>query len=79
MNKIWFKGIEPDYVSEIRGDYASSFITRKRLTQILEDKKESNMKGCLSKDNYDSPNWAMIQADNIGYQRALEEIIKLLE
>jgi len=79
MNKIWFKGVEPDYVKEIRGDYASSLVTRKRLTQILEEKKKVNATGALSKDNYASPNWSMLQADNIGYQRALEEIIKLLE
>jgi len=32
-----------------------------------------------NKAQYDSPNWAYQKADDIGYRRALEEIIGLLE
>ena len=51
----------------------------KRLLSIVQEELNKSQKSSLNSKNYDSPSWAYIQADNVGYQRALsimEELIK---
>lgn len=45
-----------------------------RLSEICYNMLKS---GDASKDDYDSPSWAYKQADKLGYQRALKQIILL--
>lgn len=78
MKTLWVQGLEADIAKEIRGDFKSSHLVRKRLTTILEDKIATNRKASLDKDGYDVANWAMKQADRIGYERALEMVISLV-
>lgn len=78
MKTSWTKGLEPDVVDELRGDFLSSHLVRKRLTEILEEKIDASVKGSRNKDNYESPAWAYLQADARGYERALSEIISLI-
>lgn len=78
MKTVWTEGLEPDQVIELRGDYVSSRLVRKRLKKILEDKIETK-RTTVRKDNYNMPNWANFVADSIGYERALSEIISLIE
>jgi hypothetical protein len=51
----------------------------KRLLDIVQKYKSVSQDRTLSKSNYESPSWAYIQADNVGYQRALTEIELLLK
>jgi hypothetical protein len=78
MNKVWSKGLDPDQEKELRGDFLSSLLVRKRLVKILEDKIESSIKGSRSKANYDTPNWDRSIADSIGYERALAQVIDII-
>lgn len=78
MKIIWTKGLDSDYVKEVRTDFKSCLITRKRLKQIAEEKIESSVRDSRSKVNYESVNWSYLQADSRGYERALQEIISLL-
>lgn len=78
MKQSWTTGLAPDAQKELRGDFISSQVTRKRLIKLLEDKIEASQTTSLSKDGYDVPNWACKQADNVGYQRALKEVIDLI-
>ncbi len=66
-------------VKEIRMNFVSSSIIRKRIRKLLQDKEESSVRSSLSKDGYDTPNWALKQADSTGYIRALREVASLLE
>lgn len=81
MNTAWTKGIRKGSQEDkdIRSSYAESFIIRKRLTQILADKIDGKMKTAMSNDAFDSPSWAFLQAESIGYAKAMQEIIKLLD
>lgn len=51
----------------------------KRLLEIVVEEKNKTNKNSLSLNNYDSPSWAYIQADNVGYQRGLNLIEHLLK
>lgn len=79
MKLTWTEGLEPDIAKEIRGDFVSSFLVRKRLTKILNDKIATSHASLRQKDIYDKPNFGVIVADSIGYERAMTEIISLLE
>lgn len=79
MKTVWTEGLEPDVVDEIRGDFISSHLTRKRLTKILNDKIASSHASLRQKGIYDKPNFGVIVADSIGYERAMTEIISLIE
>lgn len=79
MKTVWTKGLEPDHAKEISGDFKSSLLIRKRLAEILEGKAKGAERVSRSKEAYDNPNWAYMQADTVGYKRALYEIMALLE
>lgn len=79
MKTSWTKGLEKDAQQEMRQHFVASLQVRKRLTEILKEKMENTNNNQLLTDNYDSPNWAFKQADNVGYNRALKEILNLLE
>lgn len=57
---------------------SNSPVTR-RLLEIIQKEIEQSQKNILSNNNYDSPSWAYIQADNVGYQRALRLVELLLK
>ena len=79
MKTVWTEGLEPDIAKEIRGDFISSHLVRKRLKKILEDKIKTSHASLRNKDAYDKPNFGILAADSIGYERAMNEIISLLE
>lgn len=78
MKASWVNGLDEQLQKDVRGDFASSRVTRKRLTELLEDHIKTADKVALNKDGYDTPNWAYKQADLIGYKRAIGEIINLI-
>lgn len=51
---------------------------RKLLVEELTKRIESNVLASEKKDKYELPSWAELQADSIGYRRAMRELIKLL-
>ena len=80
MKTRWFQGTKDKaYNEEIRGSFLAALVMRKRLIQILLRKQEESVKASRLEDAYDNPNWAYKQADARGYERALNEIISLLE
>ena len=78
MKTTWTKGLSPEMGVELRKDFVSSKIVRERLTLLLEEKSKTSRDASISKDCYDSVNWAYLQADARGYERALNEVISLL-
>ena len=79
MKSTWFDGLEEDQKKELKGDFISSQLVRKRLTKILKDKIETNRTAIRKKENYEVAHFPALVGDSIGYERALEEIISLLE
>ena len=79
MKLNWTKGLSGDAKKDVVQEYASSSNLRIRLDALIQEKKLSSGKAIISKDAYDSPNWAFKQADHVGYLRALEEISSLLK
>lgn len=79
ISNTWFKGVKnPDVKKDIRSRFPDALPVRRRLQEICELKiKEAQKQSGLS-NNYDKPNWAMWQADLVGYKRALTEISELL-
>lgn len=79
MKSTWVKGLTQEQETELRKDFVGSVILRKRLTDILTQKAELSRNESTAKDGYASPNWAYLQADARGYERAILEVISLLE
>jgi hypothetical protein len=78
MKQSWILGLEPDIAKEIKGDFKSSLLVRNRLAVLLNDKITSNRRALVNKEGYEVANWAYKQADGIGYERALQEVISLI-
>lgn len=77
MKTTWTKGVDSQLEADIKSAFKSSTVIRARLSEICEDKLGSAL--TTNKAQYDNPNWCYQQADIIGYRRALEEIVSLLE
>lgn len=79
MKTVWTEGLDTKMALEMRGDFISSHLVRKRLTKLLEDKIDAKRKFIRKDERYDTPNWDKLVADSLGYERALAEVISLLE
>lgn len=79
MKKSWIQGLEPQAEEDLRGNYVASLVMRKRLKELVESKISSSLTSSRSESAYENPNWAYKQADSRGYERALHEIISLIE
>lgn len=78
MKAVWTAGLDEQRIKDIRGDFKSSLLVRKRLKEILEGKIETSLVSMMNKNNYDTANWSYLMADNVGYARAMREIINLI-
>ena len=78
MKTSWTNGLSEQEKSDLKASFASSLVMRKRLTFLAEEKINSSTRYARNKLTYDNPNWAFLQADQRGYERALTEIIDLL-
>ena len=74
MKLTWFNNLPKDKQEGFKKQINSSRDVLERLQQILEAKKTEVV---LSTD-YDNPSWAYKQADRNGYDRALTEVINLI-
>lgn len=78
MKKSWTVGLDDQVASDITLSFKSSSLMRNRLKDLLLDKSKQSNTTARSKTTYSNPNWAYLQADNVGYERALHEIIELI-
>lgn len=76
MKTVWTAGKEKGEAERIEASFKACTVARERLVEICE--KEIAGAYQLSRDQYNSPNWQMLQADSIGYRRALEKIISII-
>lgn len=78
MKTILLKGLNDKQVDEMRQMFAASANIRQHIISVLKEKINTSNKNTRSKDAYNVPNWAYLQADGVGYERALVEVIGLL-
>ena len=78
MKTVWTKGLKDESDKEMRAVFKSSLTLRRRLSTLLQERIESNNSSTRSKDAYNISNWAYLQADAVGYERALQEVISLI-
>jgi hypothetical protein len=78
MKTIIVKGLNEREADEMRQSFAAGAHLRKRIRELLLEKAEYSVAASRSKDSYTNPNWAYLQADSVGYQRAMHEIVSLL-
>lgn len=71
-------GLTKEKATEVRSEFIHSVHLRERLIDVLNVKKASLRSEVTSKTSYESPSWAFFQADAIGYERAIDEVISLL-
>lgn len=74
MKTNWFNNLPKDQQEGFKKQVRSARDVLERLEQILQEKKTEVV---LSTD-YDNPSWAYRQADRNGYDRALTEVINLI-
>lgn len=79
MKTSLHKGMAADAAQEFRGLFIQARIVRKRLIEILEEKRRSIQSERISKDDYSNASWAFKQADLNGYERGINELISLLQ
>lgn len=79
MKTAWTAGLKEQEKKEVVEDFKASPALRARLTQMLTKKIDSERTSSLSKISYDSPSWPYLQADTNGYERALREVISLID
>ena len=78
MKTNWTVGMDTAQKTIMKSDFEGSAGMRVRLEQLLRDKIDSKRNSARSDENYSSPNWTLLQADAIGYERALFEVISLI-
>lgn len=79
MKIAWVKGLVGEEKEEMKRLFLSNALFRKREQHLLQEKINSIRQKNVIESSYDSPNWALKQADAVGYERALQEIISILE
>lgn len=79
MKTALIKGLEKDAADVVKEEFARALPLRERLIQVLDEKRDARHRASLMKSNYENSAWAFSQADDIGYMRALNEIIELLK
>lgn len=72
-------GLDKQTAAGIVQDFKSAKLLRKRLQKLIDDKKEEAVATAYAKASYEIPNWPYVQADRVGYIRALKEIVDLLD
>lgn len=77
MKTSWLQGVEKERSIDIKQNFKESLVLRKRFFEIIYEMIETNRKGQISKSLFDSPNWAFHQADRVGYERALRDMLEL--
>ena len=78
MKTSWTKGLKADQADDIVRDFKASLSIRRRLSEILQEKQRTSLTETRKKSTYENPNWAYLQADGVGYERALSEVIALI-
>lgn len=78
MKTALLAGLTEDQKDEMRQTFAHSVVLRQQIQKILTKKIDDARRAVTSKDAYGISNWPYLQADTIGYERGLAEVMSLL-
>lgn len=78
MISEWFTGLNDQEKKDVRVNFKEALVMRKRLKDMISSKTSSSWKNSITKLGYESPSWALKQADARGYERAMSEIEKII-
>lgn len=78
MKTAILAGLNEEQKDEMRQTFAHSVVLRQQLIKLLSKKINDARREVTSKDAYGIANWAFLQADTVGYERGLSEVISLL-
>lgn len=78
MKTTWTQGLKGDAKGDITSSFKHSMLLRRRLKLLLENKISTKRKARTKEEGYESPSWPFQQADSVGYERALDEVIALI-
>lgn len=78
-NSKWQAGLTDQEKDDLKSSMLAASPAFRRLTKLLKDKLEENRTSQLKRDTYDKSSWPYFQSDCLGYQRAITEMIKLIE
>lgn len=79
MNLQWFKGLSPEEKIEAEKVLKNAKASFELLKRVLEDELAQTEANALKGEGYDSPSWALRQADYTGTKRTLQKLVKLIE
>lgn len=79
MKTVWNKGLTDQEIKIVNGEFKGSSTMRAKLNEILLDKIKESEGIAIKRSSYELPNWAYLQADTVGYKRALSEVISLIQ
>lgn len=72
------KGLDAQRKGELEANFKASALFRETLSSLLEAKVDTLRRDLRKKEGYVDASWAYRQADGIGYERAIFEVISLL-
>lgn len=78
MKSSLTKGLNEQERMEVTQEFIASAHFRKHFCSLLRERASAHRTNAGGLAAYDSPNWALRQADLIGYERAILEVISLL-
>lgn len=78
MQQALFKGLNEQEKEELRAEFMSSALFRRQLTLAVQSLADASGRASISEKAYESPNWAYKQADAVGYERAVSDVISLI-
>lgn len=79
MKTSLLKGLDKKDEEEMKGLFIQALRLRKQFINVLDEKRKSIQKERLDKQDYDNASWSYKQADLNGYERAINELISLLD
>ena len=78
MLKRWTKGLDETAKKEMQAQLLASSNILGRLEKLVLEDIVASKKSQASKESYESPSWAYLQADSTGEIRAYNKILKLI-
>ena len=79
MKTVWTKGLTEEQKAEMEREFIEASLFKNGLIHILSEKRDTRIKEATAKSDYENASWAYKQADHIGFLRALDEILGLLQ
>ena len=79
MKNSLFKDVEPEYVDELKGEFIRSVRLRTQIIKHLQSKVDNRVTTMSQRTDFEEDNWTHKNAYDLGYVKALSDLMILLE